>query len=94
MVQCDTVRDGLEGGCYFYKIARDKNNARMHFFAKKWIAVFFLFYILSLSLMKNNLWLFLINTFFTLDFRKHTFSLCKGSRAFKLNFKFKDTCDQ
>lgn len=25
MVQCDTVRDGLEGGCYFYKIERDTN---------------------------------------------------------------------
>lgn len=39
---------------------------------------FLLFYILSLSLMKNNLWLFLTNTFSTLRFRKHTFSLGEG----------------
>lgn len=78
MVQCDTVRDGLEGGCYFYKIERDTNKDECISSQKNGWSLGVPLILHSLSLMKNNLWLFLTNTFSTLRFRKHTFSLGEG----------------
>lgn len=88
MVQRDTVRDGLEGGCYFYKIERDTNKYECISSQKMDGAPFFLFYILPLSLMKNNLWLFLIKHFFHswLSF-KHIFSLNEKTSTVWIKFQ-------